>query len=439
MTDPTLDAVAPLQDSAHYLQAVTDMAETRPVVAQAAIYSESGIKLVAEGTRIDRRLYDRLVQHTLREPVDTHLWVEGALTTATLIAAVREILTSSVLPYKLAQTLRTPESLLAPLASMPLPATVAFKLTLMRDQRPVLWKHSVEMMLIALYLAHCSETSARDCVALCAAALMHDAGMLHLDPAWADPQNKRVGADRKHLMVHPITSMLMVRQAQLFPRSVEVAILEHHERMDGSGYPRSISGAQISPLGRMLLLAEVAAAIYEKYEEMPALQLALVLRLNHRKFPAGLSVHLLPLLDEERARDSALMPIGANASRQLEVLADAFTEWERVKAALPNPEQLTSAKLALVQPLAFIEARLGALHKVLLESGTHPTQQMALISQLDGDAAGMAEVAFVGKEALWQLQTIVNACQRRWPVAHATSPPEDRAAHAWCNWVLSRL
>src|SRR5690606_28654652 len=105
---------------------------------------------------------------------------------------------------------------------------------------------------------------------------------------------------------------------QVYPRSAEVAILEHHERMDGSGYPRGIPGAQISALGRMLLLAEVVAAIYEKYEEMPALQLALVLRLNHRKFPPALSVHLLPLLDDERARDSALMPIGANASRHLE-------------------------------------------------------------------------------------------------------------------------
>jgi hypothetical protein len=341
------------------LHAVTELAETRPMVAQAAIYSESGIKLVAEGMRIDRKVYERLVQHTLREPVDTHLWVEGALTTASLSAAAREMLASSVLPYKLAQTLRSPESLLAPLASMPLPSSVAFKLTLMREQRPALWKHSVEMMLISMYLALRSDTSARDCVALCAAALMHDAGMLHLDPAWADPQHKPVGTDRKHLVVHPITSMLMVRQAQVYPRSVEVAILEHHERMDGSGYPRGIPGAQISPLGRVLLLAEVAAAIYEKYDEMPALQLALVLRLNHRKFPAGLSSHLLPLLDEERARDSALMPIGANAARQLETLADAFSEWDRLKASLAHPEQLTSAKQALAQPLAFIEMRLG--------------------------------------------------------------------------------
>jgi len=439
MTDPTTDTGAPLKDSAHYLHAVTQLAETRPVVAQSAIYSESGIKLVDQGMRIERRLYERLVQHTLREPLDTHLSVEGAVTTASLIAAARALLESAVLPQRLAQTLRVPASLLAPLTTMPLPPSVAFKLTLMREQRPALWKHSLEVMLIAMYLARRAETSERDCVALCAAALMHDTGMLYMDPAWADPGHKPVGAQRKQLVVHPVTSMLMVRQAQVYPRSVETAVLEHHERMDGSGYPRGITGAAISPLGRILLLAEVVAAIYEKYEDMPALQLSLVLRLNHRKFPAALTTALLPLLDEERARDSALMPLGAHASRHLETLADAFAEWERLKGTLANAQQAASASLALTQPLAFIDMRLGALHKVLLESGAHPSQQMALLSQLDGDAAGLAEVSFVGKEALWQLQTIVNACERRWPAPLASSPPADRAAHAWCDWVRSRL
>lgn len=85
-------------------------------------------------------------------------------------------------------------------------------------------------------------------------------------------------------------------------------MLEHHERMDGSGYPRGLPGAEISPMGRILLLAEVVTAFYEKYTDMPAQRLSLVLRLNHRKFPAALVAHVLPLLQEDVARDSALMP-----------------------------------------------------------------------------------------------------------------------------------
>ena len=439
MSDPSFPVDAQPPDSAHYLRAVTDLAEKRPVMTESAIYSANGVKLVEKGVRIDHRLYDRLVQHTLREPIDAYLSVEGVLTTAELIAAAREVLASASLPQRLAQTLRTPEILLTPLASMPLPSSVAFKLTLMRDQRPILWRHSLQLMLIGMFMARSIDMSERDCVALCAAALMHDTGMLHMDPAWTDPEKKLVGAERKHLVAHPITSMLMVRQAQVYPRSVEIAVLEHHERMDGSGYPRGIPGAQISTAGRVLLLAEVVSAIYEKQHDMPALHLALVLRLNHRKFPSDLVARLLPLLDEERARDSAFMPLGAHASRHLETLADAFTEWERLKTSLAQGDRSTGPKNALVQPVAFIDMRLGALHKVLLESGTHPKQQLSMISQLQGDAVGLAEVAFVGKEALWQLQTIVNACQRRWPKPEKPVANDDHAAHAWCTWVLSRV
>ena len=104
--------------------------------------------------------------------------------------------------------------------------------------------------------------------------------------------------------------MLMLKDAGVYPRSVEIAVLEHHERMDGSGYPRGLPGAEISPMGRILLLAEVVTAFYEKYTDMPAQRLSLVLRLNHRKFPAALVAHVLPLLQEDVARDSALMPPG---------------------------------------------------------------------------------------------------------------------------------
>jgi len=42
------------------------MAERRRVMAQDAIFSEGGVKLVEKGTRIDARMHDRLVRHKLR-------------------------------------------------------------------------------------------------------------------------------------------------------------------------------------------------------------------------------------------------------------------------------------------------------------------------------------------------------------------------------------
>ena len=432
MTDPFLAATAP--DSPHYLRALTDMADRRAVVTQDAIYTDNGIKLVEKGARIDSRLYDRLVQHKLREPIDRHLTVENAVDVPALIAAGQDLAEQGVLPQMLAQALGSAGKLLAPLRSVSLPDPVAFKLTVMRDQRPGLFEHSLQMMMVAVFLGLKSGLSERDCIPLAAAALLHDAGVLHMDPSWMDPLNKVTGVQRKHLVAHPITSMLMLKDAGVYPRSVEIAVLEHHERMDGSGYPRGLPGAEISPMGRILLLAEVVTAFYEKYTDMPAQRLSLVLRLNHRKFPAALVAHVLPLLHEDVARDSALMPLGADAPVQIDTLAGAFEQWEHLKAALPPAARQVPGSV-----FAFADIRLQALQKALIEAGSHPRQQGDLLEQLQGDALGLAEVALVGREALWQLQSIVNACYRRWPQLTDRASPADAAVADWCDWAMRKL
>ena len=434
MTDIPVQADIDTADSPHYLRALTNMADRRTVVADAAIYTDNGIKLVEKGARIDSRLYDRLVQHKLREPIDRHLSVENPVDVAALMAAGLALVEQQALPNMLAQALGSGVRLLAPLRTVPLPAPMACKLTVMREQRPELFLHSLQMMTVALFLGIKTGLSERDCSTLAAAALLHDLGVLHMDPAWNDPDHKVVGVQRKHLVAHPITSMLMVRDTRAYAKAAEVAVLEHHERMDGSGYPRGLAGADITPLGRILLLAEVVAAFYEKYDDMPAQRLSLVLRLNHRKFPAALVACILPLLQEEVARESSLMPLGNDAPRQMELLAEAFACWDSLKAAVPG-----GAQAAPGSAFAFADARLLALQKALLESGSHPRQQSALMSPLEGDAMGLAEVALVGREALWQMQSILNACHRRWPQLSDRATPQDTAVADWCDWAIRRL
>ena len=102
MTDPFLAATATAPDSPHYLRALTDMADRRAVVTQDAIYTDNGIKLVEKGARIDSRLYDRLVQHKLREPIDSHLSVDNPVNTESLLATALALTSSTPLarPFK---------------------------------------------------------------------------------------------------------------------------------------------------------------------------------------------------------------------------------------------------------------------------------------------------------------------------------------------------
>ena len=434
MNDILLSTSVP--ESSHYLRAVIDMAQEHAVVAQDAIYTESGIKLIEKGVQVDTHLYDRLVQHKLREPIDSHLSVENPVNIESLLAAALALTNSAPLARLLVQALGSAQALLAPLQAMPLPASMAFKLTVMREQRCELFQHSVMMVLVAVFLGIQAGLTQEDRVALAAAALLHDIGVLHMDSAWLVPQHTMTGAERKHLVAHPITAMLMVRDAKVYPRIVEVAVMEHHERMDGTGYPRSLLGANISPLGQVLLLAEVVTAFYDKYPDTPAQQLALVLRLNSRKFPADLCTHVRALIyDKDRSRDADLVPLGADAPRYINLLIEAFSLWEVAKKSVPEPVLSYAIAQRANNMLGFIDARLGSLAKVLAEAGAHPEQQSIVLEHLQGDDAAMAEVAVVGREALWQLQNIINASQRRWPASLERTHPADVAAAQWCEQV----
>ncbi|HQQ71665.1 MAG TPA: HD domain-containing phosphohydrolase [Alicycliphilus sp.] len=431
------DAAAGPGDNRHYLRALTDMADRGNVLTHAAIYTDRGIKLVDKGTRVDSQLYDRLVKHKLRGNIEDLLSVENMVSVQSLVQLAREQCANDTLAYLLVHTLpdMTESKLLAPVRAMPLPPAMAFKLTVMREQHPQLFAHSVRMMLVAVYLGIKSDLSERECTPLAAAALLHDLGVLHMDPAWHDPANKITGAGRKQLLAHPVTAMLIIREQNIYPRSVEQAVLEHHECMDGSGYPRRLQGGQISRLGQILLTAEVVAAFFEKYANQGAAQrLSLILKLNHRRFPADLVACLLPLL-QIRAVQGDVQATQDDVQRCIAQLTGAFEDWERCRAIV----QPAAAQTAPEPACTVVGQRLAALQKSLFESGSHPRQLAEMLPHLQGDAQGLAELALLGQEALWQLQRIVDTTHSHWPQLPGSEDAGDIAVVQWRDACTARL
>ena len=56
-----------------------------------------------------------------------------------------------------------------------------------------------------------------------------------------------------------------------FPWPVAQMILQHHERLDGSGYPDSLSGEQILPGARIIAVADVVEAMSSHRPYRPAI------------------------------------------------------------------------------------------------------------------------------------------------------------------------
>lgn len=108
-------------------------------------------------------------------------------------------------------------------------------------------------------------------------------------------------------------------------------------------------------------------------------------------------IEQLPWADRLVDTAALVAPLGTDAAAHIASLASAFAQWERTQQA-----QAVLAAL-MHQALDFVDVRLRALQKTLLETGAHPRQQVQLLQQLQGAAAGLAELAFAGRKALWQL------------------------------------
>ena len=427
--DATLaTAIAALHNNVHYLGAIAQMARQRQVVVTQTVVSDSGAPLLEKGTVLDGDLLELLAGHRLQAPLDVSLEVSEPVDIGLLHVEVTRLLSEHPLGRLLAADLGADAAMLGrALRLMPWPHPARFKMTVVQSQLPTLFEHSVLMTMVSLFLAIRAGWDEAQCAKLAAAALLHDVGMLYMSTAWVDAEYKLSDRERAQLAAHSITGSMVVQSMGAYPFSVEDAVLEHHECMDGSGYPRHLMGEAISPMGRILVVAEVVSAFFGKYTAMAGARLSLALRLNSRRYPAEQVAPVLALL---RGDAAAAAPLAVDAVlRDCQTVATVFQYWASCKRVLPAQWQAQSGSRALM----WMDARMRAMEVSLTESGAQPRSQedwRAIFAQMP---ESVAELGLIHREVLWQMTSSMDTCQRRWPLAPAAQSTVERALWTWMH------
>jgi HD-GYP domain-containing protein (c-di-GMP phosphodiesterase class II) len=101
------------------------------------------------------------------------------------------------------------------------------------------------------------------------AGLVHDLGRLGVSNAIWDKRGGLSHAERERVRLHPyLTERMLACSAALAP--LAAVAVQHHERLDGSGYPRGLSGSAVSPQGRVLAAADLYHSRTEPRPHRPA-------------------------------------------------------------------------------------------------------------------------------------------------------------------------
>lgn len=98
-----------------------------------------------------------------------------------------------------------------------------------------------------------------ECRRLSLVGILHDVGKVHIDPAVLAKPGPLDEMERDHMRRHPEIGYAMI--AQRFDPKISEAILYHHERFDGFGYPFGLAGEKIPLLSRIVLVADAFDAI----------------------------------------------------------------------------------------------------------------------------------------------------------------------------------
>jgi len=114
--------------------------------------------------------------------------------------------------------------------------------------------HSARSTILAIILGGHLKLPQHRLIELGVASVLHEIGMVRLPPQLYMAGRKLSDQERKSITAHPILGYNILKEKQ-FPLSICLAALEHHERMNGSGYPRSLTGDKISLYARIIAVA----------------------------------------------------------------------------------------------------------------------------------------------------------------------------------------
>ncbi len=102
------------------------------------------------------------------------------------------------------------------------------------------------------------------------AGCIHDLGKVGVPSEILSTPRKLMGYEVANIKSHPEVAYDILKSLQ-FPWPVAQAILQHHERLDGSGYPAGLTGEQIILEAKILAVADVVEAMSSHRPYRPAL------------------------------------------------------------------------------------------------------------------------------------------------------------------------
>jgi putative nucleotidyltransferase with HDIG domain len=109
------------------------------------------------------------------------------------------------------------------------------------------------------------------------AALVHDLGKINVPASILSKPGKISDIEYSMIRIHPQTGYDILKKIE-FVHPIAKIIVQHHERLDGSGYPAGLKSKDIMIEAKILSVADVVEAMSSHRPYRPALGIDVALK-----------------------------------------------------------------------------------------------------------------------------------------------------------------
>ncbi len=288
------------QANQHYATSLAKMGLVKEVIASEDICDANGNKLWAKGKAIDARLWEKLSNRALKQPLEATVSAADPLDHEDVAETIQKLLETK--PHF--KTLIAPaiDPILARIKVADFNSAELVMLSLLRHGERDIFDHACAVAAAAMCFGVHGNLPPADMDRLLHAGMLHDVGEMYLEPGLFSRRELSI-ADQRELLMHPALGAMVTREVLRRSSNIFHAIEQSHERLDGSGYASGLPGNALTPLALPLLTAEAIIGLLMA-DSAGIQHAAIALRLNPGEFPAPL-VALVNGLAREASTTSA--------------------------------------------------------------------------------------------------------------------------------------
>lgn len=350
-----------------YANNLASVNEVQDVVATDDIFNAQGQILVKKGSRINPQMVDKITRFKLLKPLESSVVIENELTAGILLECFSVYLNNNPCTASINERFGDQAELKSFCHHFCQFALLRQKLTVLSLVMPAIFEQAIFCAWLGTILTR-QLPNLIDRRDFFLAALCHDIGMVHIDGQVLNKEGSLTLEEWKQIQSHPIIGYNIVKEIAGINGSVAKAILEHHENLDGTGYPRGRLGSSLGNEGQLLNLLDSVNAIFNKHFKpfnRSLRELLPIMQMNQHSRFGMVARHLIMLLKE--------LPQGTQHSIPSELADEVITAVKERNAYIAKCVDV-SAEIASAIGLRHDDPTLASLQNAIIHITMSITQ-----------------------------------------------------------------